>query len=402
MVSKFKINPHTGQLDRVDDPSKDVNQDNIIDKAETLDDGEGNIVTAVDAKDAVDKKHEAYKIFAGNSYIEVDNEGLGILHFVVNNQELLKIDTLVNLKVDLKTDRWQEHDSNTFIGINVVGAGNLVSGAEYNTAVGYNSLYSITNGYLNTALGHNSLYKLTTGYRNIAIGYKALYENINGRNNVAVGYGALLYDVGYSDTAVGYSALVWKVSGIENTAIGQEALAYMQDGSLATNITNCSGLGYDARVSGNNQVQLGNNATTVYAYGAVQDRSDERDKIDIINADLGLEFITALRPIKFRWDYREDYFDKETSEEGLETLIPVEKDGSRKRIRFHYGLIAQEVKQVMDDLGIDFGGYQDHTINGGKDVKTIGYQELIAPMIKAIQELKEKNDLLEARILALE
>ena len=50
----------------------------------------------------------------------------------------------------------------------------------------------------------------------------------------------------------------------------------------------------------------------------------------------------------------------------------------------------------MDDLGVDFGGYQDHSINGGQDVMSIGYGELIAPMIKAIQELKAEIEILKA------
>ena len=68
-------------------------------------------------------------------------------------------------------------------------------------------------------------------------------------------------------------------------------------------------------------------------------------------------------------------------------------DGTHTRNRYHHGLIAQEVQ----DLGIDFGGFQDHKINGGQDVLSIGYDELIAPMIKAIQELKAEIELLKAK-----
>lgn len=57
-MAKFKINPHTGNLDRVDDPSQDLDGNSIIDFAEALNDGVGNIVTASDAKDSVDKKHD--------------------------------------------------------------------------------------------------------------------------------------------------------------------------------------------------------------------------------------------------------------------------------------------------------------------------------------------------------
>jgi hypothetical protein len=72
-------------------------------------------------------------------------------------------------------------------------------------------------------------------------------------------------------------------------------------------------------------------------------------------------------------------------------------DGSKKRNRFHHGLIAQEVKAVLDAKGIDFGGFQDHKVTGGDDVLSIGYEELIAPMLKAIQELSAKVSELEAK-----
>jgi len=183
--------------------------------------------------------------------------------------------------------------------------------------------------------------------------------------------------------------------------VGTISLMYMQDGSAATALVNCSGLGYNTRVSGDNQVQLGDSATTVYTYGRVHNRSDARDKTDIEDSDLGLNFITTLRPVKYIWDYREDYFDR-VEIDGKNILVPVVKDGSRKRKRPHYGLIAQEVKTVLDAIGCDFGGYQDHSVSGGNDVLTLGYSEFIAPIIKAIQELKAENDDLKARINVLE
>ena len=52
-------------------------------------------------------------------------------------------------------------------------------------------------------------------------------------------------------------------------------------------------------------------------------------------------------------------------------------------------------------LNIDFGGYKDYKINGGVDKVAIAYTELIAPMIKAIQELTAKLDILESKYLEL-
>jgi hypothetical protein len=151
---------------------------------------------------------------------------------------------------------------------------------------------------------------------------------------------------------------------------------------------------------------LGDSATTTYVYGTVQNRSDIRDKANIRDTVLGLNFINELHPVDFKWDYREDYNElvESTDISGNKsfTLVKHPKDGSKVRGRYHHGLIAQEVKATLDTLGVDFGGYQDHSVKGGKDVLSIGYDELIGPMIKAIQELKAKNDALEARIAALE
>jgi hypothetical protein len=295
-------------------------------------------------------------------------------------------------------------------------------GGSNNTAVGANTLHSSSHTNKNTAIGDYAGNAIS-GEENTVIGRRA--GMTGGGLNVCVGastgekmYGSTKHtyvgslagnyvNSGTQNTALGSYAL-WGISSVsgaitQNTAIGADALKYMQDGTGATSITNSAGLGYNSRVSGSNQVQLGNSSTTTYAYGSIQNRSDERDKADIADTSLGLDFISKLRPVEYRWDYREDYFtDSEITTENTDgeqrqetVLSPTVKDGSQKRNRLHQGLIAQEVKAVMDDLGVEFGGYQDHSLNGGTDVKSIGYQELIAPMIKAIQELSEKIKVLE-------
>ena len=57
---------------------------------------------------------------------------------------------------------------------------------------------------------------------------------------------------------------------------------------------------------------------------------------------------------------------------------------------------------MADRLGVDFGGFQDHTVNGGCDVQSLGYDEFIAPLIRAVQQLAAKNEALESRLAALE
>jgi hypothetical protein len=56
------------------------------------------------------------------------------------------------------------------------------------------------------------------------------------------------------------------------------------------------------------------------------------------------------------------------------------------------------VKAACDAAGVDFGGYQDHSLKGGEDVLSIGYEELIAPLIKAVQELSQEVASLKARL----
>ena len=74
------------------------------------------------------------------------------------------------------------------------------------------------------------------------------------------------------------------------------------------------------------------------------------------------------------------------------------KDGSKARQRYHYGLIADELKTTMDELGVDFGGYQNHANNGDMCVKSVGYTELISPLIKAVQELSAQVDDLKQQL----
>ena len=66
--------------------------------------------------------------------------------------------------------------------------------------------------------------------------------------------------------------------------------------------------------------------------------------------------------------------------------------------RKHQGLIAQEVKAVLDDIGMDaadFGGYVDANISGGADKLALRYRQFIAPLIKAVQELTARIEELE-------
>jgi len=308
------------------------------------------------------------------------------------------------------------------------GALNASTSGGYNTAVGSNAMRFATgsNASNNTAVGGGAL-KNTTGYSNVAIGAYALNANTSGYYNVAVGvssqesgqtvggntslgdYSLYKNYAGQQNVAIGYGALENNLTAGNNTAVGYGAL----NGN--TTFFNISGLGYNAQVTADNQIQLGSGATTCYTNGALQNRSDERDKTDIRDTILGLDFINQLRPVDYKWDMREDYksempnpLEEDATEEEKEAhqilmdewlesvkLDNITHDGTHIRTRYHHGLIAQEVQDVIEASGVDFGGFQDHKVTGGQDVLSIGYTELIAPMIKAIQELTARINVLE-------
>ena len=311
---------------------------------------------------------------------------------------------------------------------NISGTGNTALGTfssylntagDYNTTVGYDSGLSNTFDGL-VAVGYRAAYGVNAA-ANTAIGIQALYNSNTSGGSTAVGYFSLFSNQGQSNTAVGGASLFYNTAGTYNTAIGTSCLVFTVAGAQNTNFSNSSGIGAEARISGHNQVQLGNSTTRAYAFGALIDRSDIRDKADIENTSLGLNFIKQLRPVDYRWDYRDDYFEEVEEEEEyldkeieiindekiiketkktrkIKKLKPLPKDGSKKRVRKHHGFIAQEIKETIDKLGIDFGGYQDHKIKGGEDVLSLGYTELIAPIVKSVQELSIENDYLKNKL----
>lgn len=288
--------------------------------------------------------------------------------------------------------------SNNLINI---GSSSLLWSPFVGGSWGNNMFFGLGAGSPNLAMNAAASY-FWEGSNNVSFGNYSLPAVTNGFENTAFGSYALnAVNVGFKNTAIGKDALKALTTGTFNTAIGMQALYYNQDGTTNTTFTNCAGVGFDARVSGSNQVQLGNSSTTTYAYGAVQARSDSRDKADVQDTVLGLDFINAIRPVDYKWDMRDDYFEEvvETDEAGnsYNVLKPIPKDGSKKRHRFHHGVIAQEVKSTCEALGVDFGGYQDHLLSGGNDVKSIGYEEFIAPLIKAVQELSARVKELESK-----
>ena len=96
-----------------------------------------------------------------------------------------------------------------------------------------------------------------------------------------------------------------------------------------------------------------------------------------------MAFIKDLRPIKFKW--------KERNKEG------------DSGVRDHYGFIAQEVKQALDNHGVyDTAAiWAVDRLNDEDAHQALTYNEFISPMTKAIQELSDMVESLQQEVNTL-
>lgn len=101
----------------------------------------------------------------------------------------------------------------------------------------------------------------------------------------------------------------------------------------------------------------------VYATNGTIQTSDSRLKESISDSALGLNFLNELRPVQFKF-----------------------KDKTRR----HYGLVAQEVEQVLSDSGISTTDFAPLIHDGDSDRYGMRYSEFTSILIKAIQELSKE------------
>ena len=227
-----------------------------------------------------------------------------------------------------------------------------------NTATGYAVLVSNKTGSENTASGVSSLYNNTTGSENTAFGFNALTANTTGFQNTAVGHHSLLNNTGNYNTALGYNA-----------------------GSAVTTGLNLTLLGIDANPSSPtaiDQITLGNSFVTSLRCNVqnISSLSDARDKKNIKELNLGIDFLMKIKPRLFNWDKREWYDDNKS-------------DGSKMKEEPTAGFIAQELDEVQSTENAEWLNLVLKD-NPKKLEATPG--NLLPIIVKAIQDLKKEND----------
>jgi len=229
-------------------------------------------------------------------------------------------------------------NQNTFIG-----GGNPASAATGNTVIGaFAGGYNAGNN--NTIMGNASALNLTTGAENVAIGTKAMGQNTTGFKNTCIGsfsganfYGGIGFDGGTNTTLIGFNA-------------------------------------QPATVNESNSITLGDSNISVIrcAVTSITSLSDSRDKEEVAELAVGLEFVKELNPVSFVWNDRD-----ESGKHGV-------KD---------FGFIAQDLKstqekyEMAETLGLV---YEENP-----EKLEASYGKLIPILVKAIQELTAKVEQLE-------
>ena len=270
---------------------------------------------------------------------------------------------------------------NAALGSNTVGV--------YNTAVGYQTLNTNT-ASSNTAVGFFALNKNTTGSPNDAFGYQALYNNTTGTQNVAIGYATLTATTtGSYNTAVGCQAGNTITTGIGNVCLGQNAQTNSATASSRI-VIGANGIG-----QGDNYVSIGTGGTN-YIYAAFNTSatwtkaSDQRIKANITPVPIGLDFIDKLNVVKYNWL---------PSNEIPKDIVGYAEENTQDLTTTMYGMIAQEVKQAMDDLGYDdFTGWNVRESDGLQGLAT---DQFVLPLINAVKELKAELDAVKAELATL-
>jgi len=139
------------------------------------------------------------------------------------------------------------------------------------------------------------------------------------------------------------------------------------------NATGAVTVGGALRPAADNTATLGASGarwSAVWAATGTIQTSDARQKTDIAPSELGLDFLLALEPVRYRW-----------------------KDGARP----HHGLIAQQVRAALDTLRVeDFAGYVKADPADPESEEGLRYCEFVAPLIAAVQELAGRVAALEA------
>jgi trimeric autotransporter adhesin len=237
--------------------------------------------------------------------------------------------------------------------------------ATYATTIGVGTAQNATGASM-VAIGTFAGMNLTTGTGNVLVGSAAGQSITTGNANTAIGASALTnVTTGLANTVLGNQAGSTITTGNSNTFIGDGA------GNNQLNITGQGNtvIGYGASPSSSSvsyEFTLGNASISVLrcAQTAITSLSDARDKKEVEDLNVGLDFIDGLRPVKFVWDDRD--------EAGRHDIAD-------------FGFIAQDLKAAEE--AVEMADILKLVYDENPEKLEASYGKLIPILVKAVQEL---------------
>ena len=330
---------------------------------------------------------------------------------------------------------------NTFIG----------SQAGYNNESGYNnSFQGRSSGYSNISGSDNCFYGVGSGYsntignRNIAIGSLALYSNASNSDLIAIGDSAMfnnvnggpLYGYGNNNIGIGTSVLLTNQYGAGNTAIGYHALRSQlpsesyrtaigfkvgtgyADGETFSSKSGCTMIGSMLEANGVNTILIGYNIRPEFHIEPDNNYMGKTNHSIIIGENirtqapdgheiiLGSDVQTSLRcpaAVKTTTGGYELFISSSgyfgyhpapsTENSTIENMGSIEWLYQLRPVNYilnsddnqtkQFGLVAEEVVQVAPEFVV---------LNKDNQPESVSYSSLVAPLLKAVQELKTRTD----------
>lgn len=226
-----------------------------------------------------------------------------------------------------------------------------------NTYIGWQAGISLNlSGASNTFLGNQAGANVTGGANNVLLGSSSGPSITTGFSNVFVGVGTGGSTTGNSNVFIGHIAGQLTTTGTNNIILGFQ-------GAAATPTTN-------------NSITLGNSDHNVLrcAVTSITSLSDARDKKEVEDLNVGLEFIDGLRPVKFVWN---------------------DRDEAGKHDIADFGFIAQDLKAAEE--AVEMADVLKLVYDENPEKLEASYGKLIPILVKAVQELSAEVKLLKSK-----
>lgn len=349
--------------------------------------------------------HAQYWSLNGNSGTTLKN-GIGTttnvsVRIITNNQERIKVTGIGNVGIGVSGPQHKLHvGGNAAINGNVVIGGSSISGNDKLFVEGSTLINGplAVNGLISASTSFQDAYGLrilSTGSGSYGIYGEGISYGIHGHSNSGVGIAGTSNGRGAGVTGNGYYGVVgdgrWGVKGSGEYGVVGETEIEMGNAfhgradavdAWGAQFYSVQSLGLYAATY-NPESAAATFSGSVHA-DAYYTSSDKRLKQNIADVGSSLDLIGKLKPKTY--EFRQDL------------AVPQPKGK-------HYGLIAQEVEEVLPELVKQSNyklKYPDSVKGRVMDYKAINYMELIPILVGAVQQQQEQIEELKQKVAHLE